>query len=177
MTEGREEKERHKFQGRSAQVAVPSPTLNHRQHPINAVLLAPDVYPHKYVACQVNFHGRSNLCLPQKKKKPRVHASSLQIAEFKKERGEKRREQIAAKKTELGWNAVKIHTRRWCTLMRAICLWQGVFLNASHPIHEANDAAERGFVWQNSKHVLKVWSYNACAAVAVNYYLFRARYL
>lgn len=48
----------------------------------------------------------------KKKKKRGVHASSLQIAEFKKERGEKRREQIGAKKTELGWNAVKIHTRR-----------------------------------------------------------------
>lgn len=48
----------------------------------------------------------------EKEKKPKVHTSSLQIAEFKKERGEKRREQIAAKKTELGWNAVKIHARR-----------------------------------------------------------------
>lgn len=88
-------------------MAVPSPALNHRQHPINAVLLATDVYPRKNVACQVNFHGRSNLCLQQ----PRVHTSSLQIAEFKKER-EERRGQIAAKETELGWNAVKIHARR-----------------------------------------------------------------
>lgn len=68
--------------------------------------------------------------------------------------------------------------RRWCTLMRAICLWQGVFLNALHPIHEANDAAERGFVWRNSKRSSRSEvTMNALHALALNYDLFLPPYL
>lgn len=85
-----------------AGVAAPSPTFNHRQHPINAVLPAPDVYPHKNVACQVNFHGRFNLCLPAKRRKKEKEGGEkslectqvpCKLLNLKKERGGKRKKE------------------------------------------------------------------------------------